>query len=117
MLYYNKITKSKRIDEIEGQDCIGITNLKSKQCYCCLSYFFVTNNFKYELHLCNHCHCCILREKVPKSALFRIKTTKRGIFRTFWEYEHVEVVNLIEKLFINEKAGLLHKYQNKRVEV
>ena len=32
MLHYNKITKSEGIDETEGQDCIRITNLKSRQC-------------------------------------------------------------------------------------
>ena len=80
--YKNKITKSEGIDETEGQECIRITNLKPRQCYCCLYYFFITSNFKCDLHLCNHCHHCISREKASNSVLFRIITTKRDKFRT-----------------------------------
>ena len=32
MLYYNKITDYEEIDKSEGQDCVGITNPKSRQC-------------------------------------------------------------------------------------
>ena len=122
MLYYNKITHSEGIDKSEGQDCIGIANLKSRQCYPCLCYFYVTENLKYEIHLCDHCHCCVLREEASKFAIFRIINTKKGIFRTVSEYEHYEIVNLIETLFLNEKTGVLYKAlnefeQNKRVEI
>ena len=112
MLYYNKITHSEGIDKSENQDCIGITNLKSRQCYCCLYYFYITENFKYEIHLCDHCHHCVLREKASKSAIFRIINTKRGIFRTVIEYEHYEIVNLVETSFLNEKTGVLYEALN-----
>ena len=116
MLHYNKTTHS------EGQHCIGITNLKSRQCYPCLCYCYVTENFKYEIHLCDHCHRCVLREEVSKFAIFRIMNTKRGIFRTISECEHYKIVNLIETLFLNEKTRVLYKAlnefdQNKRVEI
>ena len=123
MLYYNKITDSEAIEKSEGQDCVGITNLKSRQCYCCLYYFYITENFKYKIHLCDHCHCCVLREKAPKSvAIFRIINTKRGKFTTVSEYDHSEIVNLIETSFLSEKTAVLCKglnelEQNKRVEI
>ena len=95
---------------------------KSRQCYRSLYYFYITENFKYEIHFCDHCHCCVLREKASKSAIFRIINTKRGIFRTVSEYEQYEIVNLIETTFINEKTGVLYKgiyesEENKRVEI
>ena len=122
MLYYNKITYSEGIDKSEGQDCIGIKNVKSRQCYHCLYYFYITENFKYEIHFCDHCHCYVLKEKTSKSAIFRIINTKRGIFRIVSEYEHYEIVNLIETSFLNEKTGVLHEglnefEQNKRVAI
>ena len=112
MLYYNKIAHSERIDKSENQDCIGITNLKSRQCYRSLYYFYITENFKYEIHLCDHCHCCVLRKKSSKSAISKIINTKRGIFRTVIEYEYYEIVNLIETSFLNEKTGVLYKALN-----
>ena len=122
MLYYNKITHSEVIDKSESQNCIGITNLKSRQCYHCLYYFYITENFQYEIHLCDHCHHCVLKEKASKLAIFRMINAKRGIFRTVSEYEHYEIVNLIETSFLNEKTGVLYKAlnefeQNKRVEI
>ena len=107
MLYYNKITHSEGIDKSEGQDCIGIKNLKSRQCYHCLYYFYITENFKCEIHFCDHWHHCVLREKACKSTIFRITNTKRGIVRTVSEYEHYEIVNLIETSFSNEKNGVI----------
>ena len=122
MLYYNKITYSEGIDKFEGQNCIGIKNLNSRQCYCCLYYFYITENFNYEIYFCDHCHHSVLREKASKSAIFRIINTKRGIFRTVSEYEQYEIVNLIETTFINEKTGVLYKgiyefEENKTVEI
>ena len=71
--------------------------------------------------MCHHCHRFVLRGKASKSAIFRILNTKRGIFRIVSEYEHYEIVNSIETLFLNEKTGALYKgrnefEQNKRVE-
>ena len=123
MLYYNKITDSEGIDKSEGQDCVGITNLKSRQCYWCLYYFYITENFKYKIHLRDHCHRCVLREKASKlGAIFRLINTKKGKFRTVSENEHYEIINLIEMLFLNEKTSVLYNglnefEQNKRVEI
>ena len=116
------MNQSERIDKSEGQDCIGIRNLKSRQCYRCLYYVYITENFKYNVHLCNHCHRCLLREKASKSAIFRIINTKRDIFRTVSEYEYYKIVNLIKTSFLNEKTGALYKgvnefEQNKIVEI
>ena len=73
-------------------------------------------------HLCDYCHRCVLREQASKSAIFRIINTERGIFRTVSEYEHYEIVNLIETLILNEKTGVLYTglnefEQNKRVKI
>ena len=62
-----------------------------------------------------------MREKASKLAIYRILNTKRGVFRIVSEYEHYEIVNSIETLFLNEKTGVLYKSlnefeQNKRVE-
>ena len=62
------------------------------------------------------------QKKHLKSAIFKIVNTKIGIFRTVSEYEHYEIVNLIETSFLNEKTGVLYKAlnefeQNKRVEI
>ena len=111
-MYCNKITQSEGTDKSEGQGCIGIKNLKSRQCYRCLYYFYITEKFKYEIHLRDHCHCCLLREKASKPAIFRIINTKRDIFRTVSEYEYYESVNLIETSFLNEKTGVLCKGLN-----
>ena len=122
-MYYNKIIDSEGIDKSEGQDCVGITNLKSRQCCHCLYYFYMMENFKYKIHLCDHCHRCVLREKASKSvAIFRILNTKRGKLRTVSEYDNYEIVNLIEALFLNKKTGVLYKSlnefeQNKRTEI
>ena len=63
-----------------------------------------------------------IKRKTSKLELFWIITTKRGVFRTVIECGHVEIVNLIETLFLNEKTGVLYKSQNefeqnKRVEI
>ena len=40
MLYYVLIDNSEGIDESEGQDIVGTTDLKSKQCITCRFYYF-----------------------------------------------------------------------------
>ena len=62
------------------------------------------------------------QRKHLKSAIFNIINTKRGIFSAVNEYEHYEILNLIETSFLNEKTGVLYKAlnefeQNKRVEI
>ena len=122
MLYYNKITEKEGIDKTNGQDCHGKTNLKSRQCYYCLSYFFVFKNFKYDFNLCGDCYRCKQREKVSKMALFWLVKVKSGTFRTVSEYESNEIIDFLEKSQLNEKYGVLSKEQeifeeNKKIEI
>ena len=85
-------------------------------------YFYITENFKYEIHFCDHCQRCVLRGKASKSAILRILNTKRGIFRTVSEYEHYEIFNLVETSYLYKKTSLLYKLlnefeQNKKAEI
>ena len=95
MLYYNKITGKEGIVKTNGQDCHGKTNLKSQECYCCLNYFFVFKYFKYDFNLCDDCYHCKQREKVSKTAIFRLVKVKSGTLRTVSEYESNEIVDLL----------------------
>ena len=114
MLYYNKITEKEGIDKTNGQDCHGKTNLKSRECYYCLNYFFVFKNFKYDFNLCDDWYCCKQREKVFKTALFQLVKVKSGTFRT--------VSTKAMKLLLDDKYGMLSKEQekfkeNKKIEI
>ena len=113
MLYYNKITEKQGIDKTNGQDCHGKTNLKSRESYYCLNYFFVFKNFKYNFNLCDDSYCCKQREKVSKTALFRLVKVKSGTFRTVTEYESNKIIDLLEKSQLGEKYGVLSKEQEK----
>ena len=71
MLYYNKITEKEGTHTTNGQDCHGKTNLKSRECYCCLNYFFEFKSFKYNFNLSDDCYCCKQRQKMSETALFK----------------------------------------------
>ena len=71
MLYYNKLTEKEGADKTNGQDCHGKANLKSRECYCCLNYFFVFKSFKYNFNLSDDCYCCKQRQKMSETALFK----------------------------------------------
>ena len=120
MLYYNKITEKEGINKTNGQDCHGKTNLKSRECYCCLNYFFVFKNFKYGFNLCDDCYCCKQRQKVSKQPY--LNKVKSGTFRTVSEYKSNEIIDLLEKSQLDEKYGILNKEQekfkeNKKIEI
>ena len=85
MLHFNKITEIEGIDNTNGQDCHGKTNLKSWECYYCSNYFLVFKNFKYDFNLCHDCCRCKQREKMSKTAFFGIVRVKSGTFRTIRE--------------------------------
>ena len=46
MLYYVLIDISEGIDESEGLDVVGTTELNSKRCITCHFYYYCSKNFK-----------------------------------------------------------------------
>ena len=78
MLYYVLINNSEGIDQNEGQDIVGTTDLKSKQCITCCCYHFSTQNFRYEKNVCDGCYHCVIYENENKSMIFRILTIEKG---------------------------------------
>ena len=47
MLYYVLIDNSEGIDESEGLDVVGTTELNSKRCITCRFYYYCSKNFRY----------------------------------------------------------------------
>ena len=110
MLYYVLIDNSEGIDESEGQDIVGTTDMKSKQCITCHFYYFCKRNFRYEKNVCDGCYHCVIYENENKSMIFRILTIEKGTYRTVSSYFFTEIENLIEKNdLINRKFGWLYK--------
>ena len=110
MLYYVLIDNSEGIDESEGQDIVGTTDLKSKQCITCRFYYFCTRNFRYEKNVCDGCYHCVIYENENKSMIFRILTIEKGTYRTVSSYFFTEIDNLLEKNHLtNRKFGWLYK--------
>ena len=110
MLYYVLIDNSEGIDESEGQDIVGTTDLKSKQCITCRFYYFCTRNFRYEKNVCDGCYHCVIYENENKSMIFRILTIEKGTYRTVSSYFFSEIKNLLEKSDLtNRKFGWLYK--------
>ena len=110
MLYYVLIDNSEGIDESEGQDIVGTTDLKSKQCITCRFYYFCTRNFRYEKNVCDGCYHCVIYENENKSMIFRILTIEKGTYRTVSSYFFTEIENLLEKNDLtNRKFGWLYK--------
>ena len=110
MLYYVLIDNSEGIDENEGQDIVGTTDLKSKQCITCRFYYFCTRNFRYEKNVCDGCYHCVIYENENKSMIFLILTIEKGTYRTFSSCFFTEIENLLEKNDLrNRKFGWLYK--------
>ena len=112
MLYYVLIDNSKGIDESEGQDIVGTTDLKSKQCITCHFYYFCKRNFRYEKNVCDGCYHCVIYENENKSMIFRILTIEKDTYRTVSSYFFTEIENLFEKKkkdLTNRKFGWLYK--------
>ena len=110
MLYYVLIDNSEGIDESEGQDIVGTTNLKSKQCITCRFYYFCARNFRYEKNVCDGCYHCVIYENENSSMIFRILTIEKGTYSTVSSYFFTEIENLLEKNDLtNRKFGWLHK--------
>ena len=110
MLYYVLIDNSEGIDESEGQDIVGTTDLKSKQCITCRFYYFRTRNFRYGKNVCDGCYHCAIYENENKSMIFRILTIEKGTYRTVSSYFFTEIENLLEKNDLtNRKFGWLYK--------
>ena len=117
MLYYVLIDNSEGIDESEGQDIVGTTDLKSKQCITCRFYYFCTRNFRYEKNVCDGCYHCVIYENENKSMIFRILTIEKGTYRTVSSYFFTEIENLLEKNDLtNRKFGWLYKEELTSIE-
>ena len=111
MLYYILIDNSEGIDESEGQDVVGKTDLKSEQCITCCFYYCCARNFWYEKNACDGCYHCVTYENENKSMIFRILTIEKGTYRTVSSYFFTEIENLIEKndLTIENLVGYIKK--------
>ena len=110
MLYYVLIDNSEGIDESEGQDIVGTTNLKSKQCITYRFYYFCARNFRHEKNVCDGCYHCVIYENENNSMIFRILTIEKGTYRTVSSYFFTEMENLLEKNDLkNRKFGWLLK--------
>ena len=110
MLYYVLIDNSEGIDESEGQDIVGTTDLKSEQCISWHFYYFCTRNFRYEKNVCDGCYHCIIYENENKSMIFKILTIEKGTYRTVSSYFITEIENLLEKNDLtNRKFVWLYK--------
>ena len=110
MLYYVLIDNSEGIDESEGQDIVGTTDLKSKQCITCCFYYFCARNFRYEKNVWDGCYQCVMYENENNSMIFRILTIEKGTYRTVSSYFFTEIENLLEKNDLtNRKFGWLYK--------
>ena len=119
MLYYVLIDISEGIDESEGLDAVGTTELNSKRCITCHFYYYCLTNFRYEKNLCDGCYHCIMYENENPSLIFRILTLKEGkennetttkTYRTVSSYFFTEIENMLEKANIKGwKFGWLYK--------
>ena len=76
MLYYVLIDYSEGIDESEGLDVVGTTELNSKRCITCRFSYYCSKNFRYEKNICDGCYYCIMYENENPSMIFRILTLK-----------------------------------------
>ena len=100
MLYYILTDNTDGIDESEGQDIAGNTELKSKKCISCHFYYFCAQNFRYEKNVCDGCYHCIVHENENKSLSFRVFTIeKKGYIQNC----------LLGKNDLNRKFGWLYK--------
>ena len=110
MLYYVLIDNSEGIDESEGQDVVGKTELDSKQSITCRFYYFCARNFRYEKNVCDGCYHCVMYEDRNNLMIFRIVTIEKGTYRTASSYFFTEIENLLEKNDLtNRKFGWLYK--------
>ena len=119
MLYYVLIDNCDGIDESEGLDVVGTTELNSKRCITCHFYYYCSKNFRYEKNVCDECYHCIMYENENPSMIFRILTLKEEkennemttkTYRTVSSYFFSEIENLLNKGDINcQKFGWLYK--------
>ena len=97
MLYYVPIHKSEGSDCSEGQDCVRITALKSRQCSSCRFSFYIRNNYRYEKTVCDGCSQGIDYEKKNYTMIFGILETKKGTYQTNSCYFLHEIEELLEQ--------------------
>ena len=119
MLHYVLIDNSEGIDESEGLDVAGTTELNSKRCITCRFYYYCSTNFRYKKNVCDGCCHCIMYENENPSMIFRILTLKEEkennvkttkAYRTVSSYFFTEIENMLEKANIKgRKFGWLYK--------
>ena len=114
MLYYVLIDNSEGIDESEGLDVVGTTELNSKRCITCCFYYYCSKNFRYEKNVCDGCYHCIMYENENPSMIFRILMLKEekenNEITTKHSYFFTEIENMLEKANIKgRKFGWLYK--------
>ena len=119
MFYYVLIDNSESIDESEGLDVVGTTELNSKRCITCRFYYYCSKNFRYGKNVCDGCYHCIMYKNENPSMIFRILTLKEEkenneittkTYRTVSSYFFSEIENLLNKGDINgRKFGWLYK--------
>ena len=119
MLYYVLIDNSEGIDESEGLDVVGTTELNSKRCITYRFYYHCSKNFRHEKNVCDGCYHCIMYKNENPSMMFRILTLKEEkenneittkTYRTVSSYFFSEIENLLNKGNINgRKFGCLYK--------
>ena len=128
MLYYVLIDNSEGIDESEGLDDVGMTELNSKRCIIYRFYYYCSKNFRYEKNVCDGCYHCIMYENENPSMIFRILTVKeekenneiknKKTNRTVSNSFFTEIENLLEKSDIKgRKFGWLYKENETKNEV
>ena len=115
MVYYVLIDNSEGIDESEGLDVVGTTELNSKRCITCCFSFYCSKNFRYEKNVCDGCYHYIMYKNENPSMIFRILTLKEEkenneittkTYRTVSSYFFSETENLLNKGDINgQKFG------------
>ena len=119
MLYYVLIDNSEGIDESEGLDVVGTTELNSKRCITCCFYYYCSRNFRYKKNVCDGCYHCIMYENENPPMTFRILTLKEEkennvittkTYRTVRSYFFTEIENMLEEANIKgRKFGWLYK--------
>ena len=99
MLYYVLIDNSEGIDESEGLDVAGTTELNSKRCITFRFSYYCSKNFRYEKNICDGCYHCIMYKKENPSMIFRIlilKEEKENNERTTKTYRTVSSYFLVK---------------------
>ena len=92
-----------RIDISEGID-VNKTNA-SKECDICHYWYFLNENFKYELYFCNGCHGLMQKAMNCNVAIVYVKG--RGYRSHFWYMSKDDTSSIMNNSNLNDKMGVL----------